>query len=51
MDLVDYSQARFEEIREEFRRFAMKLEVPDISFVPISALTGDNVVQRSTNMP
>jgi bifunctional enzyme CysN/CysC len=51
MDLVDYSQQRFEEIREEFRRFAMKLEVPDISFVPISALTGDNVVQRSTAMP
>jgi bifunctional enzyme CysN/CysC len=51
MDLVDFSQERFEQIREDFRRFAMKLEVPDISFVPISALTGDNVVQRSTAMP
>ncbi|HLY33065.1 MAG TPA: adenylyl-sulfate kinase [Jatrophihabitantaceae bacterium] len=51
MDLVDYSQERFEEIREDFRRFAMKLEVADLSFVPISALTGDNVVQRSTAMP
>jgi bifunctional enzyme CysN/CysC len=51
MDLVEYSQQRFEEIREEFRRFAMKLEVADLSFIPISALTGDNVVARSTAMP
>src|SRR4051794_1561094 len=51
MDLVDYAQARFEEIREEFRRFAMKLEVNDLSFIPVSALTGDNVVQRSQAMP
>src|SRR4051794_38707684 len=51
MDLVEYSQERFDEIREEFRRFAMKLEVNDIAFVPISALTGDNVVQRSQAMP
>jgi bifunctional enzyme CysN/CysC len=51
MDLVDYSQDRFVEIREEFRRFAMKLEVSDLSFIPVSALTGDNVVQRSAAMP
>jgi bifunctional enzyme CysN/CysC len=51
MDLVDFSQQRFEEIREEFRRFAMKLEVNDLSFIPVSALTGDNVVQRSQSMP
>ncbi|HJQ44272.1 MAG TPA: adenylyl-sulfate kinase [Jatrophihabitantaceae bacterium] len=51
MDLVDYSQERFEEIRDEFRRFAARLEVADVSFVPISALTGDNVVERSTAMP
>jgi bifunctional enzyme CysN/CysC len=51
MDLVDFAQERFEEIREDFRRFAMKLEVADLSFVPISALTGDNVVQRSAAMP
>jgi bifunctional enzyme CysN/CysC len=51
MDLVDYSQARFNEIREEFRRFAMKLEVADLAFIPISALTGDNVVTRSSAMP
>ncbi|MDT4893552.1 MAG: bifunctional enzyme CysN/CysC [Pseudonocardiales bacterium] len=51
MDLVDFSQERFDEIREDFRRFAMKLEVADLTFVPISALTGDNVVQRSDAMP
>jgi len=51
MDLVGFSRERFEEIREEFRSFAMKLEVPDLTFVPVSALTGDNVVQRSAAMP
>jgi bifunctional enzyme CysN/CysC len=51
MDLVDYSEQRFNEIREEFRRFAMKLEVADLTFIPMSALTGDNVVQRSSAMP
>jgi bifunctional enzyme CysN/CysC len=47
MDLVDYSQARFDEIRSEFRRFATKLDVHDLSFIPISALAGDNVVTVS----
>ena len=51
MDLVDYSVDRFNEIREDFRRFAMKLEIADLSFIPVSALTGDNVVQRSQAMP
>jgi bifunctional enzyme CysN/CysC len=51
MDLVDWSRDRFEEIKEEFRAFAMKLEVADLSFVPISALHGDNVVERSHNTP
>jgi bifunctional enzyme CysN/CysC len=51
MDLVDYSEERYDEIREEFRAFAMKLEVADLTFVPISALTGDNVVSRSQAMP
>jgi bifunctional enzyme CysN/CysC len=51
MDLVDWSQDRFEEIRTEFRNFAMKLNVPDLTVVPISALHGDNVVDRSHNMP
>jgi bifunctional enzyme CysN/CysC len=47
MDLVDWSQTRFEELRDEFRSFAMKLDVHDLVFIPISALHGDNVVQRS----
>ena len=51
MDLVDYSEERFNEIRDEFRSFAMKLEVSDLTFVPMSALTGDNVVTRSEAMP
>lgn len=51
MDLVDYSEARFEEIREEFTSFASKLNVADLTFIPISALNGDNVVSRSENMP
>ena len=46
MDLVDWSQERFEEIRDEFRNFATKLEVHDVTFVPMSALHGDNVVGR-----
>jgi bifunctional enzyme CysN/CysC len=50
MDLVGWSKDRFEEIREEFRRFSMKLDVHDLSFVPMSALHGDNVVNRSTEM-
>jgi bifunctional enzyme CysN/CysC len=51
MDLVDWSEQRFEEIKAEFRSFAMKLDVPDLAFVPVSALHGDNVVDRSANMP
>jgi bifunctional enzyme CysN/CysC len=51
MDLVDWSQERFEEIKAEFRSFAMKLDVHDLTFIPISALHGDNVVERSHNMP
>ena len=50
MDLVDWSQDRFEEIKAEFRSFAMKLDIHDLQFVPISALHGDNIVERSTNM-
>jgi bifunctional enzyme CysN/CysC len=49
MDLVDWSQDRFEEIKAEFRAFAMKLDVHDLTFIPISALHGDNVVERSAN--
>src|SRR4051794_13715733 len=50
MDLVDWSQARFDEIAKEFTTWAAKLDVQDITFIPISALHGDNVVERSTNM-
>jgi bifunctional enzyme CysN/CysC len=50
MDLVDWSQERFEEIKDEFRSFAMKLDVHDLSFIPVSALHGDNIVDRSANM-
>jgi bifunctional enzyme CysN/CysC len=51
MDLVDYDQKVYDEIREEFSSFAAKLDITDLGFVPISALAGDNVVNRSTNMP
>lgn len=49
MDLVDYSEERFNEIVAQYKQFASKLNVNDIRFVPISALHGDNVVNRSTN--
>ena len=51
MDLVGYDRQVFESIREEFAAFASRLELSDLSFIPISALQGDNVVQRSANMP
>jgi len=51
MDLVDYDEAVYDEIRDEFKSFAAKLEITDLGFVPISALEGDNVVTRSVNMP
>jgi bifunctional enzyme CysN/CysC len=51
MDLVDYSQEVFESIADEFSCFAMKLEAPDLTVIPISALHGDNIVARSDNMP
>ncbi len=51
MDLVDYDQRVFERISEEFAAFAAKLEIGDLSFIPISALHGDNVVERSDKMP
>ncbi|MDZ4826007.1 MAG: GTP-binding protein [Actinomycetota bacterium] len=50
MDLVGYDQAVFDRIRDEYREFAAKLDVHDLSFVPVSALHGDNVVDRSANM-
>jgi bifunctional enzyme CysN/CysC len=51
MDLVGWSQEVFESIEREFSSFATKLEVPDLTVVPISALHGDNIVSRSPNMP
>ena len=51
MDLVGYDQQIFEKIRDEFAAFAAKLEIADLTFIPISALHGDNVVQSSANMP
>ena len=50
MDLVDYDRERFDEIVEEFRAFAAKLDITDLTFIPLSALNGDNVVSRSANM-
>ena len=47
MDLVDYSEAVFERIRAEFTDYAARLQAPDIHFIPISALNGDNVVRKS----
>jgi len=51
MDLVDFSQERYQEIKKEYRQFADDLAFDDVRFVPISALNGDNVVEESANMP
>jgi bifunctional enzyme CysN/CysC len=51
MDLVDYDETVFDTIVEEFNDFAARLEMPDVTFIPISALNGDNVVERSEKMP
>ena len=50
MDLVDYSEEKFQEIRKAYEGFSSKLQIPDIRFIPISALKGDNVVTKSENM-
>ena len=50
MDLVDYSEERYEEIKRDFEDFSSKLDVKDVRFIPISALKGDNVVNRSNDM-
>lgn len=50
MDLVDYDEAVFERIRAEFSEFATRLRVGDLTFIPVSALFGDNVVARSERM-
>jgi sulfate adenylyltransferase subunit 1 len=51
MDLVDYSQERYQAIKKEYREFSESLNFGDVRFVPISALNGDNVVEESANMP
>ncbi|MDE5417575.1 sulfate adenylyltransferase subunit CysN [Labilibaculum sp. DW002] len=51
MDLIDYDEEKFEQIKEDITNFASKLEVKDIHFIPISALNGDNVVNQSEKMP
>ena len=51
MDLVDYSETRFDEIREEYKAFSESLPAAEFHFIPLSALEGDNVVEVSKNMP
>ena len=51
MDLMDYSEETFNKIREDFQAMSAKLSIPDLRFLPISALNGDNVVRPSVNMP
>ncbi len=51
MDLVDYDEEIYKKIHEQFTSFATKLNIPDLEIIPISALKGDNVVNRSENMP
>jgi sulfate adenylyltransferase subunit 1 len=50
MDLVEYSQEIYEKVHDQFEDFASKLDINDVTFIPISALEGDNVVNRSQNM-
>jgi bifunctional enzyme CysN/CysC/sulfate adenylyltransferase subunit 1 len=50
MDLVEFSEEVFDKIHSEFTQFATKLNIPDLQVIPISALSGDNVVNRSDNM-
>jgi len=51
MDLVDYDKEVFEKIKNDFKQFSSRLDVADIRYIPISALHGDNVVDKSENMP
>src|SRR5580700_2585565 len=51
MDLVDYREEVFERICDDFREFAAQLRVPDLYFIPVSALHGDNIVTKSERMP
>ncbi len=50
MDLVDYDKGVYDKVHDDFEAFAAKLDIKDVSFIPISALMGDNVVNRSEKM-
>ncbi|MCS7467148.1 sulfate adenylyltransferase subunit CysN [Stieleria sp. ICT_E10.1] len=51
MDLIEFSEKKYESICDDYRSFATRLDLPDLHFIPISALNGDNVVDRSKSMP
>jgi bifunctional enzyme CysN/CysC len=51
MDLVGYSQQVFDSIAADYNAFAAKLSVPDLTYIPVSALQGDNIVHASAHMP
>jgi bifunctional enzyme CysN/CysC len=51
MDLVDYSQQVFDDICSDYRSFVTRLDIPDLNFIPLSALKGDNIVDISKNTP
>jgi sulfate adenylyltransferase subunit 1 len=51
MDMVDYNQERFEKIKSDYLSFASRLGMENVNFIPVSALSGDNVVNSSVNMP
>ena len=51
MDLIDFDQTKFDAICDDYRQFATRLDLPDLHFIPISALNGDNVVDRSDQTP
>ena len=49
MDLVDWDEGAYERIVDELTNFTARLDLPDVTFIPVSALNGDNIVERSTN--
>src|SRR5690606_14992780 len=51
MDMVDYDEEAFNKIKNDYLRFSNKLTIPSIDFIPVSALRGDNIVEKSKNMP
>ncbi|MEZ6092494.1 MAG: sulfate adenylyltransferase subunit CysN [Pirellulaceae bacterium] len=51
MDLVDFSEDVYNQICSDYKSFAVRLDLPDLHFIPLSALNGDNVVEPSANMP